>query len=346
MPSLCIGAETPTPRRPASGSVLSLAALCRHVVLQDPGKLMGCLNPVPSPTTLAFDLSGGSRHFRSPTLRFSWEGSYRDFTTVRSRYDLSTCSPPFVGADQGLPQPTEAFTSGLSTDWSPAPPPDITTGATGQVPLTGLSPVRTPTSIAATALESILAAGWQTISYRQNTELAVEAWHWNPQGSWSDPSGRGYFTGNATPGEPILHSYGYMLPHRGFTRNEGTETHGFSRMTDGDLNTYWKSNPYLTKAYTGQDDSVHPQWVVLDLAVPQMVNALRIAWAEPYARQYVVQYWSGDEAIKQPTRGAWVTFPSGSVAKGKGGTETFTLTPVPVSVRFIRIWMTESSNTC
>jgi len=151
MPSLCIGAETPTPRRPASGSVLSLAALCRHVVLQDPGKLMGCLNPVPSPTTLAFDLSGGSRHFRSPTLRFSWEGSYRDFTTVRSRYDLSTCSPPFVGADQGLPQPTEAFTSGLSTDWSPAPPPDITTGATGQVPLTGLSPVRTPTSIAATA---------------------------------------------------------------------------------------------------------------------------------------------------------------------------------------------------
>jgi hypothetical protein len=135
MPSLCIGAETPTPRRPASGSVLSLADLCQPVVLRDPGKLMSGLDPVPSPTTLAFDLSGRSRHFRSPTLRFSWKGSYRDFTTVRSRYDLSTCSPPFVGADQGLPQPTEAFTSGLSTDWSPAPPPDITTGATGQVPL-------------------------------------------------------------------------------------------------------------------------------------------------------------------------------------------------------------------
>ena len=151
MPSLCTGAETPTPRRPASGSVLSLTALCRHVVLQDPGKLVSCLHPVPSPTTLAFDLSGRSRHFRSPTLRFSWEGSFRDFTTVHSRYNLSTCSPPFVGANRGLPQPTEAFTSGLSTDWSPSPPPDITTGATGQVLLTGLSPVRTPTSIAATA---------------------------------------------------------------------------------------------------------------------------------------------------------------------------------------------------
>ena len=56
----------------------------------------------------------------------------------------------------GIPQPTEAFTSRLSTDWSPALPPDITTGATGQVPLTGLSPVRTPTSIAATARDTIV----------------------------------------------------------------------------------------------------------------------------------------------------------------------------------------------
>jgi len=196
------------------------------------------------------------------------------------------------------------------------------------------------------ALEPILAAGWQTVSYRQNTELAVEAWHWNAQGAWSDPSGKGYFTGSATPGEPILHSYGYPLPHRGFTRNEGTETHGFSRMTDGDLNTYWKSNPYLTKSYTGQDDSAHPQWVVLDFAVPQTINTLRIVWGDPYAKQYLVQYWTGDEAIKQPAKGAWVTFPAGSIPNGKGGTETLTLTPIPMSVRFLRIWMTASSNTC
>jgi F5/8 type C domain len=196
------------------------------------------------------------------------------------------------------------------------------------------------------ALKSILSAGWQTVTYRQNTELAVEAWHWNPQGTWSEPAGRGYFTGSATPGEPIRHSYGYSLPHRGFTRNEGTETRGFSRMTDGDLNTYWKSNPYLSKAFTGQDDSAHPQWVVLDMAVPQPINAIRIAWADPYARQYLVQYWTGDEAIKQPTKGAWVTFPSGSIADGKGGTETLALTPIPMTVRFIRIWMTASSNTC
>jgi hypothetical protein len=196
------------------------------------------------------------------------------------------------------------------------------------------------------ALPAVLAAGWQPVTYRQNTELAVEAWHWNPQGTWSDPSGKGYFTGSATPTETIKHSYGYPLPHRGFTRNEGTEAHGFSRMTDGDPNTYWKSNPYLSKAYTGEEDSRHPQWVVIDLATPQPINALRIAWGDPYAKQYVVQYWTGDEAIKFPTKGSWVAFPSGVISTGKGGTVTLQLTQSPMVVRFVRVWMTESSNTC
>lgn len=195
-------------------------------------------------------------------------------------------------------------------------------------------------------LQAILAAGWQPVTYRQNTELAVEAWHWNPQGTWSDPSGKGYFTGSTNLGEPIRHSYGYSLPHRGFTRNEGTESRGFSRLTDGDLNTYWKSNPYLTKAFTGADDSTHPQWVVIDMATPQRINALRIAWGDPYAKNYVLQYWSGDEAIKQPTKGSWVTFPDGVITNGKGGTITHQLTSLTMIVRFVRILMTESSNTC
>src|SRR5580704_4849476 len=48
-------------------------------------------------------------------------------------------------------------------------------------------------------IEKVLSAGWQTVTYRQNTELHMEAWHWNPEGKWSDPAGRGYFVGNAEP---------------------------------------------------------------------------------------------------------------------------------------------------
>lgn len=198
-------------------------------------------------------------------------------------------------------------------------------------------------------LKQVLAAGWQTVSYRQNTELHIEAWHWNPEGSWSDPAGKGYFTGSATPTQLIRHSYGYPLPHRGVTHDDGTDFVGYSRLSDGDLNTYWKSNPYLTQKYTGEDDSLHPQWVFMDLAARRPITAIRIAWAEPYAKRYLVQYWTGIDTldpIKHPTGGVWQTFPGGKITKGEGGTVTLELSTVPLQVQFVRILMTESSNTC
>src|SRR6202142_2344899 len=144
-------------------------------------------------------------------------------------------------------------------------------------------------------IKQVLSAGWGVISYRQNTDLFVQAWHWNPRGSWSDPAGKGYFTGSATPtDEMIRHSYGYSLRHRGFTRTGGTEFDGFSRLDDGDLQSYWKSNPYLTKAFTGEDDALHPQWVVIALDKQERINAIRLDWAEPYAQAYEVQYWVGE----------------------------------------------------
>ena len=162
-------------------------------------------------------------------------------------------------------------------------------------------------------LKQVLSAGWGSVSYRQNTELFVQAWHWNPKGKWSDPSGKGYFTGDATPTkESIQHSYGYSLQHRGFTRNGGTEFDGFSRLDDGDLNTYWKSNPYLTQGFTGEADSLHPQWVVIDLGTKQDVNAIRIAWTEPYARAYQVQYWTGEDAMDDQGNGEWKNFSTGA----------------------------------
>jgi hypothetical protein len=202
-------------------------------------------------------------------------------------------------------------------------------------------------------IKQILPAGWGAISYRQNTDLFVQAWHWNPEGTWSDSSGKGYFVGDSTPIKKMIrHSYGYSLPHRGFTRNNGTEFDGFSRLDDGDVNTYWKSNPYLTKTFTGEDDALHPQWVVIALDKKQEVNAIRIAWAEPYAQAYELQYWVGDgDAMDEQDKGQWKTFASGEVINGKGGTPTHHLAATglassPVSTKFIRILMTQSSNTC
>ncbi len=196
-------------------------------------------------------------------------------------------------------------------------------------------------------IKQILSAGWQTVTYRQNTELHIEAWHWNPQGTWSDPAGKGYFIGSATPGaEMIRHSYGYPLPHRGVTRDDGTDTEGYSRLTDGDENSYWKSNPYLSKAYTSEDDSLHPQWIFFDLSSKQDITAIRIAWAEPFATKYAVQYWTGEDPIRKPAQGSWQAFPGGVVTNGKGGNATLQLATAPVSVQWVRIWMTASSNTC
>jgi hypothetical protein len=200
--------------------------------------------------------------------------------------------------------------------------------------------------LAQPALAQALSSGWQPVTYRQNTELAVEAWHWNPQGTWSDPSGKGYFTGSPNPTEFLRYSYGYSLPHRGFTRNDGTDNVGFSRLTDGDTGTYWKSNPYLTQRFTGESDSLHPQWIVVDLEQLQQIDSMQMKWADPYAIHYVVQYWTGDDPIKAATRGIWQTFPGGSIADGKSGSANLRLAANPLPVRFLRILMTESSNTC
>ena len=196
-------------------------------------------------------------------------------------------------------------------------------------------------------LDQVFAAGWQPVTYRQNTDLVVEAWHWNPEGTWSAPDNQGYFTGSTDSTRPIRYSYGFGLPHRGVTRNDGTDTVGYSRLTDGDENTYWKSNPYLTSRFTKEDDALHPQWVVIDLNNEESIDTIKIAWTAPYATKYVVQYWNGSaDPIHLPTNGTWSTFSHGTVSAGNGSSDPIRLSDFPVHARYIRIWMTQSSNTC
>ena len=197
-------------------------------------------------------------------------------------------------------------------------------------------------------IQKVLSAGWGVISYRQNTDLFVQAWHWNPKGTWSDPAGKGYFTGDSMPtSEMIRHSFGYSLPHRGFTRNGGTEFDGYSRLDDGDPESYWKSNPYLAKTFTGENDSDHPQWVVIALDKKEDVNAIRIHWGNPYAKDFRVEYWVGDgDAMDEQDKGEWKTFPTGRTGDRSGGVTPMELAPTPISTKFVRVLMQRSSDTC
>jgi len=195
-------------------------------------------------------------------------------------------------------------------------------------------------------LKESLSAGWGPITYRQNTELTVAAWHWNAHGSWSDAAHQsGYFTGSAEPTEFLRVSFGYPLPHRGNTRGDDSADK-YSRLTDGDAASYWKSNPYLTKKFTNEDDALHPQWIVIDFDTPQDISAMRIAWAQPYARKYAVEYWVGENALDKQSTGRWSAFPSGEVQDGQGGNVLLKLASLPVRTRYLRIWMTEPSYTC
>jgi hypothetical protein len=201
----------------------------------------------------------------------------------------------------------------------------------------GIDKVYTPHII-----QESLSAGWGPISYRNNTELRMAVWHWTENGTWSDPVNKGgYFTGSSELKEPLRYILAYALPHRGFS------TSG-DRPVEGANLTYWKSNPYLTSRFTGESDSLHPQWVVMDLRSQKSVNAVRIAWASPYATAYQVEYWVGKDALDfdHGPDGEWKVFPSGRVKQAHGGTSILELAPQPVTTQFLRVWMTESSNTC
>ncbi len=191
-------------------------------------------------------------------------------------------------------------------------------------------------------IQESLSAGWGPITYRNNSELRMAAWHWTENGTWSDSAHKsGYFTGSTELKEPLRYILSYALPHRGFS------TSG-DRPLQGPNLTYWKSNPYLTSRFTGESDALHPQWVVVDLGVEKPVNAIRIAWASPYATTYQVQYWEGKRALDfdEGPQGAWKTFSAGALSNAPGGTVSLKLADAPVTTQYVRILMTESSNTC
>src|SRR5882724_96476 len=194
-------------------------------------------------------------------------------------------------------------------------------------------------------IQAMLSAGLKTLTYRLRTELAGDAWHWNRQGTWSDEEKKeGYWTSSATADQPISTSYGYKLPRRGNTIHQADNV-GYSRLDDGDLDTFWKSNPYLDQHFTGEPNTRHPQWIVIDFGSAKSINAINLIWAIPSATRYEIQYANFEDPsdISFNPPGMWQTFPAGRIQQGKGGEVHLTLSSAPVHARFVRIVMTEAT---
>lgn len=237
------------------------------------------------------------------------------------------------------------FTTSVSVDTSRsistfAPAASLGAGVDGHGKNT-LRDIYTPQNIAA-----MRSAGLSRLTYRLRTELGIEAWHWNPDGRWSDSTrSQGYWTSASTSSAPITLTHGYRLPRRGNTIDQADNT-GYSRLDDGDTSTFWKSNPYLDPALDGEDSAPHPQWIIADLGQLSRVNSIRIAWGDPFAMDFRVQYWRGDvvDDIDESPLGRWVTFPSGDIHSGRGGDVRIALSDSLVRTRFVRLVLTGSSH--
>ena len=189
-------------------------------------------------------------------------------------------------------------------------------------------------------LDAIRSAGLGPISYSLRTELAIDAWHWDEEGSWSDPVHRqGYWTGSDNPKQPVMTGWGYKLPRRGDSVDQA-ENDGFSRLDDGDPQSFWKSNPYLDAELSHAAD--RPQWVVVDFGEGRAVSAARIVWKQPYAVHYRVQYWTGVDPYDD--EGHWRDFLGGEQSHGKGGVAVLRLAPRPIITQFVRILLETSSH--
>jgi len=138
----CTGA----PRRPTSGSGLSLTIPAWHAVLYDPGEFEHRYGPVVRCRHgLRRDLSGSALpKFPQSASRGARLSGLPGLLTLRPARLLA----PLCRIEP-VSRPQRAFTSRLPAVWSPSLPLDMTTTWTGLLVLAGLSPAGMAASLAA-----------------------------------------------------------------------------------------------------------------------------------------------------------------------------------------------------
>jgi hypothetical protein len=138
----CAGA----PRRPASGSGLSLSILSWHAVLNDPGEF-GHRHGPGRRCRLGLPRSEQLGTPNSPAIHFT-RGTYFGASRFACATACQVARPPLTDQTRS-PQPQRAITFRLPAGRSPFLPLDITTTGPELLLLAGLPPARMAASLAA-----------------------------------------------------------------------------------------------------------------------------------------------------------------------------------------------------
>ena len=86
---------------------------------------------------------------------------------------------------------------------------------------------------------------------------------------------------------------------------------------------------------------------MIDLGARRQINAVKILWAEPFATDYAVEFGrsTAEDDLTQRLPDIWRVFPNGAVTKANGGEVILKLADRPISERYVRIRLNESSRT-
>ena len=70
------------------------------------------------------------------------------------------------------------------------------------------------------------------------------------------------------------------------------------------------------------------------------INTIRILWGEPYAVDFQVQRWSGEDPINDPALGRWI-----DIDRVRGNAATESKLKLATNARYIRVLMTHPMET-